>query len=533
MIVLALAFALSAPQEQPAQKVSISGTVADFVTDALLNKVRVLAEPVGRNGIANATTSDDKGNFTLVDLPPGAYRLRGIRNGYLSTRYGAKRADAAGTTLTLEAGAQFKDLQLKLIPFAVVAGTVLDPDGEGLAEARVALIAVRYRNGRRQAVATGQYATTDEAGRFRIPSVPPGSYYLHAGPPEQFGEWEDHSRKGSPEEILVPAFYPATTDIGSARKFDVNAGDRLEGADITLIRSKVYRVRVRLESPEGLRSGVGLDPRPNLSDGISPNLPSNCRNGVCEFRHVPAGSYTASAQISRPQMTITEMFSSHDRIEMPVDVTNGDVDDVHILITQPSEVTGHITIEESGEKPKLDFGVRFITPSGDDLSSRVGSDGSFGARLSRGLYEVEPYSPSGLIVKSMRSGDVDVLREGLNINKPEKVPLEIVLSRDGAVLDGVVRDKDDHAISAATVVLVPENALRARIGLYQVVSSDQLGHYHFAAVMPGSYKLFAWSYIEPDSWFDVDVLKDFESFGSPITLDAKAHANADLRVIVH
>jgi hypothetical protein len=51
--------------------------------------------------------------------------------------------------------------------------------------------------------------------------------------------------------------------------------------------------------------------------------------------------------------------------------------------------------------------------------------------------------------------------------------------------------------------------------------------------MPGSYKLFAWSYIEPDSWFDVDVLKDFESFGSPITLDAKAHANADLRVIVH
>jgi hypothetical protein len=52
----------------------------------------------------------------------------------------------SGILLDLGPGAEQKGLALKLIPFAMIAGTVLDPEGEPLAEARVALIGVSYRN---------------------------------------------------------------------------------------------------------------------------------------------------------------------------------------------------------------------------------------------------------------------------------------------------------------------------------------------------------------------------------------------------
>jgi hypothetical protein len=251
--------------------------------------VRVLAEPVNDRATPFSTVTDEKGRFTLVHLPPGEYRLRGTRNGYLPSYYGARQADSKGITLSVEAGGEQRDLKLKLFPFAVIAGTVRDPEGEALVEARVALIAVTYRNGIRQLRATGDYATTDDLGQFRIPGVRPGHYYLKAAAEHDDDRPVPVDR--SPEDLpaprtLVPTFYPAAREPGAARKIDVAAGDRFTGADVTLLRSRLYRVRVKLEGPPGMPKGVGLHPRPDLVDGLGPNS-AIARSASVSFRACP------------------------------------------------------------------------------------------------------------------------------------------------------------------------------------------------------------------------------------------------------
>src|SRR5580658_3334656 len=112
-LVLAMAFALDGG--------SLSGTVVNAVTRAPLGKVQLRAtlNGAGRGAPVASTTSDARGNFTLVDLPAGEYNLAGIRNGYLDTNYGARRPKGAGTPITLGAGEEIKDLQVKMMPYSV------------------------------------------------------------------------------------------------------------------------------------------------------------------------------------------------------------------------------------------------------------------------------------------------------------------------------------------------------------------------------------------------------------------------------
>ncbi|MDR3701515.1 MAG: carboxypeptidase-like regulatory domain-containing protein [Candidatus Sulfopaludibacter sp.] len=104
------------------------------------------------------------------------------------------------------------------------------------------------------------------------------------------------------------------------------------------------------------------------------------------------------------------------------------------------------------------------------------------------------------------------------------------MSHDGARIEGVVHDKEDQPVAGATVVLIPEPKLRFRHDLYQDANTDQLGRYHLAPVTPGEYKLFAWPDIEEGIWFDPDFLKDAEPQGLEITIDAKGHAVANLKL---
>jgi len=64
-LALLLAFFLAA-QDKPPEKCTLSGTVVSSVSGEPLNHVEVFAEPVS-GGTDATTTTDDKGNFTLVD----------------------------------------------------------------------------------------------------------------------------------------------------------------------------------------------------------------------------------------------------------------------------------------------------------------------------------------------------------------------------------------------------------------------------------------------------------------------------------
>ena len=511
----------------------------DSVTGVPLNKVQVLAQKAANDRSAPAsTTTDAKGAFTLVQLEPGHYRLKGVRNGYLETYYGARRADSKGITLALETGQEFKDLQLKLLPFAVIGGTVRDAEGEPLAGAAVALLTVTYRSGQLQVRSRGEKTLTDDLGQYRIANVAPGRYYVRAAlkPSDSAEAAADHSPKDAPTlETLVPTFHPASRELAAARRIEVTSGSRVTGADITLLRSRMYHVRVQVEGPSGLGLGVGLHERLILGDGLSIDPPSNCQRGVCQFSGVPSGSYTvtASARPRDERGTFEDLFfNNHQyRASIPIEVINADVEGLRLVVNAGAEVVGRTTIAGEDQPAFTGGAVSFQDAEGESHQAQLASDGTFTSRLSQGRYDVRPYAGVDLVVRSIRSQDMDVLQEGLIVMHAGKAPLEIVLARDGGQIEGTVLDKDDKPAAGSTVVLMPEPRLRWRHDLVQQTETDQYGRYQFKTVTPGEYKLFAWDDVEPGIWFDPDFLKDIERRGDAVTVHTKGHESVSLHLV--
>src|SRR5438445_911017 len=96
-----------------------------------------------------STATDASGKFAMKDIEPGKYQLRVNRNGFVSTSYGARGPGRPGTTLSLIRSQNLKDVVFRLTPHGVVAGRILDEDGEPVPNAGVQLMTYRYLQGRK------------------------------------------------------------------------------------------------------------------------------------------------------------------------------------------------------------------------------------------------------------------------------------------------------------------------------------------------------------------------------------------------
>jgi hypothetical protein len=526
-VILLFLLLLLAPQEKPAEKCVLSGSVVDAVTGEPLSKVRILAEGNDdESGATPATTSDAKGQFTLIDINAGRYRLRGRRNGYLDGYYGARHAQGNGTPIALEAGQQFKNLVLKLTPAGVIAGTVRDADGEPLSRITITVHRVKYREGRRRIVLVGG-AYADDLGQYRIPDLPPGRYYVYADSKKarEFGQeadppTADHSPKDAPRALtLLPAVYPSVQEVGP--------GSRITGVDIMLPRSATVAVKGRVTPPPGMQvNNLTLQNTESETDELGLRLVTGANDkGEFQFREVPPGNYTLIASAVPPAKPFNgtfEMFPENLKTRMPVQVDTTDLTGLRIAIAAGAQISGRIVVD-GDEKAKLGSNlIEFNDGGSDAVSAFVLDDNTFKLALAPGHYLVNASDfADDLVVRSMRAGGRDILTEGLVVSEPGKVAIEIVLAHDGGKVEGTVLSADEKAVAGATILLVPESRLRSRTDLFHQGESDQYGRFSFTGIAPGEYKVFAWDDVEPGIWWDPEFLKKYESQGETVKVDAK------------
>jgi protocatechuate 3,4-dioxygenase beta subunit len=545
VVELLLAFGMAA-QDMPLQMGTLSGTAVNSVTGAVLGKVELRAIPTGvRFAPMASTTTDAKGNFTLVDLPPGEYRLKALRNGFLDTYYGARRAASEGTLITLQAGQEIKDLRIELAPYSVIAGTVRDPDGEPISGATLTLFAQSFESGHRKITQQGFWENkTDDLGQYRITDLAPGKYYVQATTriaSSDEGDSSvvviDHSAKSAgPPKVLLPTLYPGVLDPALARIVEVGPGAHLTGIDIPLVRSPTFRVVIHPTAAAGL-----LVYRPWLhwagEDDIGLNFtrPAKTREGDFVFSGVPPGSYVLEApggppdDPSPPGVQVINRYERQYRARMPISVDR-DIDSISIVVQRGAEVTGHVRVEGETKTKVAGSSISFRTAAGDSGSALIREDGSFATSLSADRYYVELHELN-LIIKSVESEGIDVFDGGVTVPETGSVALEIVLAPEGGRVDGVVLDKDEKPVAGATVVLIAGAELRARGDSFHAFTSDQNGHFHFENVRPGDYKLFAWDDVEPNIWFDPEFLKNFEDRGAPVTLPVSGQATVQLHLL--
>jgi hypothetical protein len=133
-----------------------------------------------------------------------------------------------------------------------------------------------------------------------------------------------------------------------------------------------------------------------------------------------------------------------------------------------------------------------------------------------------------LYVKSATAGQTDILSDGLTVAGGETIDVKIVLADDGALVHGIVRDKDQQPVPGATVLLATDR--RSRADRYATATSDQNGRYDFSAIPPGNYKLFAWEDLESNAWDDPEFLLDPEEQGRKLASDPGERKIVDLQL---
>jgi hypothetical protein len=162
---------------------------------------------------------------------------------------------------------------------------------------------------------------------------------------------------------------------------------------------------------------------------------------------------------------------------------------------------------------------------------RPATDGTFTIpRITPGEYRlfVLGLNP-GTFVKSARLDQADAL-QGVTIGSRVDGSLDVVLNPNAGEVEGTLVGGDLRAVSGSSVVLVPERA-RDRLDLYQTATTGQDGRFSIRGVTPGEYRLFAWEDIEPFSYFDPEVLRQYETRGSLVRIRESSKETAEVRII--
>jgi hypothetical protein len=515
----------SSPSRPQQQLCSLSRMVVKLAGSEPLRSATVELQSLEDRTHTVSVATDAGGRFQIKGIDPGRYRLKVIRNGFVTQEYGQKTPSDPGSDLRLSTGQNLKDLLFRLIPWSVIAGRILNEDSEPLPWAQVSALREVYREGKRK-LSPELMVPTNDLGEYRLFGLQPGRYFVSAkykpgvqivGQQQIQTGLSDDSERG-----YAPTYYPGSPDPARASTITVKAGDEITSVEILLRPVTVFRIRGRVYNMvSAKRSGAGvnivLQPR---NTGLAWSFPDQQvhvekPDGSFEITNVLPGSYVLSAF----------WFDEGKRYQarQSVEVGNADVEGINLTIAPGVAVSGHVTWDG---KPSLERDELTVYASAVDsvMSSvspaRITSGDLFVLRdVSEGTYRLRVIGQSkDCYLKAVRYGTRDGLDDGFTLIRGTQASLEVTISPQGARVQGTITDADRVPAAGLRVVLVPDEAHRGQLRLYKQATTDQFGHFDLRGIAPGDYKLFSWEEVEDGAWEDPDFLKPFEERGEKVSL---------------
>lgn len=508
--------------------------------------------------------TDASGKFSFKDLEPGTYRLAVTKNGFVRSEYGARTTGSTGAPINLPAGQSMKDISFRLVATAAVSGRVRTSSGEPGAAMNVQLMRAAYNvQGQRtfQAVSSGR---TDDRGEYRLFWVTPGRYYVSVG---GSGSTILTSSDGASVLFLstgvadasstnvAAVYYPGTTDPLRASTIEISSGGELPSIDIILPEQQVYRVRGRVvDTSTGLpprTASISVIPRDSAFSGLSSNIPPNYNGttGTFDMRNVPPGAYWLRAQATESTATalitpnavgrtVSEALSmatgARTAAQRQLDVA-GDMEGVVLELGPGISISGSLRVEGAAlpATPGPRVALRPTNPNG--LASPllpINVDGTFTlTNVMAGEYRVTVLGmPADYYVKEARMEQTDVLNDSWVITGPVRGTLNVVVSSAAGQVEGTVTDSRLQGVSALATVLIPDQH-RDRTDLLRTAVTDQSGKFTMRGISPGAYKLFAWEALEPNAYFDPQILRQYEEQGKAVRVTEGGKITAEVKMI--
>jgi hypothetical protein len=264
----ALAFLFFASAALGQGPCAIKGRVVDKTTGRPLANVRLFAVR-DRELPAIRTTTNQRGAFCFVHLDPGSYNVLAQRAGYLDEPYAGSRDFGSDyPLLVMDRDGWDWPVTLKMTPRPILAGRVVDADGDPVSGAEVRSLR-RVPDDHTFTFGENLTVLTDAHGAFRFYDLNPGKYYLTATPnvfeSSRAGYWQ------TVREREVETYYPNSLEPKDAAPIVLKAGGEVIGITITMQTVGLRQLSGKL---------VGFRPSRNLMATLE--LPS----GAVEYADV-------------------------------------------------------------------------------------------------------------------------------------------------------------------------------------------------------------------------------------------------------
>jgi protocatechuate 3,4-dioxygenase beta subunit len=536
LIRFAAAAQISGGQSVPKkEECRVSGTVVKLADSEPLRKARVSLQSADDRNRAVSVLTDASGHFQFKAIAPGRYNLTVNRAGFVPQRYGQKKPDDPGALLSLGTGQEIKDLLFRLIPSAVIAGKIVDEDGEPLPEIMVSALRQGYLEGK-PGLSTETTVQTDDRGEYRLFGLSPGRYFVSA----VFPQWGRFSSGDEPEEAqpnqlgYAKMYYPGTPDASKAAAISIKEGEEIPSVEIMMRQLAVFRIRGhvynQITNKAGTRTDVFLLPKTKSREWTGGEQRSfvQKQDGSFEIANVLPGSYVLTA------IWFDEGKAHSARV--PIDVSNADVEGISITISPGTDINGRIIWEGT---PSLEQDELSVMAESPDLmfnfggGSRVTSANTFVLKsVGDGIYMARVWGlGKDCYIKDVQYAGSSALEDGFAVKGGATGTLEITISSHGARVQGTVADSDGLRAVGVRVVLVPEPSRRNQSSLFKEQATDQYGHFELRGIAPGDYKVFSWEEAESGAWEDPEFLKPFEEKGEKISLQENDQKTLNLTAI--
>lgn len=498
----------SAPGQAGTQKTPATGTISGRVTvggKAAVN-VSVAANSIEAMNARLApakTVTDVEGRYRLTGLPPAQYQIIPLAP-ELTAADEAQEGSGfifapASKSVTLAAGEEVENIDLKLVRGGVITGRVTDGNGKPVVEEFITLLPVDEKGTQSrnlQMPFRSDYYSTDDRGIYRIYGLPPGRYKVSAG--MEPGGGTNYARS-----FYSRMFYPDTPDQNKAGVVELAEGGEATGIDIQVgALEKTYSASGRVVDAEtgqpiaGVRLSYFINPK-NPGGGYSPMYVDNSTSsrGSFQIAGLSPGNYGVS---------VSSEYSGGDYYSDIVyfEVFDKDVTGVEVRATHGLTLSGLVVAEgdaQGGVAPKLERMRIFAWAQGNDPQARNGGtsavapDGSFRigglrpGRFSFYFYPMGMYSGRPTISRIERDGIAVTTGQGVELQAGQSASnLRIVINYGTGTIRGAITFVGGVLPSDSRLIIRCSREGKQESGGAYV---DSRGRFLITGLAPGTYEV--------------------------------------------
>jgi hypothetical protein len=549
VIVAAIVVGVPVRAQDTTNSALIQGLVSRATNGEPVEGVTVTA--VSDSGSTYSIKTDSAGTFNLKGLPAGHYSLSASRSDFLpydktthstgvSVSPGQQLKDLrirltpggsiAGRVLDSNRQPVANAVVMAIRPTFVNGRQVLIPDLAHTAN----LLPIGARM-----IPTWEYpkTVTDDRGQYRIIGLAPGSYYVSVWSAGAETLDEVTFGGGSNRGLTAnqpPIYYPGVVDPGDSVPVRVDGTERL-GIDLELRSAALHQIRFQVvpsSAPSEPCRGISGAEEAIVLIRRTPKLDViqySSRFGNTVFKKgddnqwtsppLPAGSYDVFFNPCMfNNLAMVGALTTH--------IVDRDVDAGKLVMPLNAKLSGHVQKEDAPSvalekvqvrlrpldlrsasvsmSPRLFGAPRREAPipgapldlviRGATLVTRDGTLSNTGtfASASPGLYQIDIAGlPEEVYVASVKLGGREVRDSGFRVDTDLPGPIEISLSQQGGVVQGVVKDRLGKPVVDSVVALMPSNRELIYSNLFREVRTGQDGTFTIRGIPPGDYAIVA------------------------------------------